>query len=196
MARRRPRRKRKGAARRSRLAPLGGPAYNGVTVAPGDATQRSADLFAALTRAIDEGSTPSARRDQVVLGLMESLDADRCIIGKVDEGAVTAVCGHGMGIAGSPAYARLPIDRGIVGRTAREARTQRVDDVYQDPDYYAAIALTRSELATPVVRDGRVVAVLNVESNRPAAFSPEDEWVIEAAAAFVATHLAALDLLP
>jgi hypothetical protein len=160
------------------------------------ARAREEALLADLDRVMGEAGTAEERRASLAVALTEALEADRCIIGTVDDAAVTCVAGLAPGLAGTPQYARLPIEQGIVGRAARERRTQRVDDVLKDPDYYSAVALTRSELAAPVLVDGAVRAMLNLESNRPAAFSAADARVLEAAARWVAERLEPLALAP
>jgi diguanylate cyclase (GGDEF)-like protein len=65
-------------------------------------------------------------------------------------------------------YAVVPdgirVDSGVTGRAVRLARPQLVPDVRSDPDYVAAVPGIASELAAPLVVDGSVVGVLNVES--------------------------------
>ncbi|HET7746377.1 MAG TPA: GAF domain-containing protein, partial [Vicinamibacteria bacterium] len=63
-----------------------------------------------------------------------------------------------------------PIHAGIAGRAMRDRKTVVVDDVAGDPDYLSVWASTRSEVAVPIYSGEDVVAVLNVESDTPAAF--------------------------
>lgn len=70
----------------------------------------------------------------------------------------------------------IPFERGVCGRAARTAEVQRVDDVLADAAHIACSATTRSEIVVPVcLADGEVVAVLDVDSDRPAAFDEVDE---------------------
>ncbi len=65
--------------------------------------------------------------------------------------------------------------KGITGRVFLTGEPALVDDVSQDPDYVNYTDETKSELAVPVKdRDGKVIAVLNVESRRYAAFHKAD----------------------
>jgi len=66
------------------------------------------------------------------------------------------------------------IEQGIVGRVVRTGRSALVEDVQDDPDYEAVLDTTRSELAVPIKREERVIGVLNLESERPAAFTEDD----------------------
>lgn len=63
-------------------------------------------------------------------------------------------------------------DQGVVGRVLRTGRTAFVTDITADPDYHAADPEVRSEVSVPLVIDGQVVGVLNVES---VAEAPLDE---------------------
>jgi putative methionine-R-sulfoxide reductase with GAF domain len=157
-----------------------------------ETNRRTEELCAALERAL---TAPFERRlHEVAEVLTDALNADRCMINRVDGESLVAVEGVAPGIAADPQLARFPRARGICGRALRLGATQRVDDVIQDPDYFAAIALTRSELATPLFRDGVARLVLNVEANRVAAFSAADAEVLEAAAGHLAERLELLGL--
>ena len=69
----------------------------------------------------------------------------------------------------------IPFDRGVCGAAARTGETQIVDDVEAFPGHIACSSTTRSELVLPV-RDARgdVIAVLDIDSDRPDAFTAED----------------------
>lgn len=77
----------------------------------------------------------------------------------------------------------IPFERGVCGAAAREARVQIVDDVEAFPGHIACASSTRSEIVLPVFRAGQVIAVLDIDSDQPAAF---DEADAEALAAILA----------
>jgi signal transduction histidine kinase len=79
---------------------------------------------------------------------------------------------------------RQHIAIGLIGRTVRTGQTQQVDDVAQDSDYYVRNERveTRSELCVPIVVSGRVLGLLNLESQDVAAFTQDDVAVLETAA--------------
>ena len=71
---------------------------------------------------------------------------------------------------------RIPFDRGVCGAAARTRTVQRVDDVEAFPGHIACSSSTRSEIVVPVLgADEETLAVLDVDSNDPAAFSEVDE---------------------
>jgi len=75
---------------------------------------------------------------------------------------------------------RIPFQRGVCGAAARTRRTQFVPDVNAFPDHIACSSLTQSELVVPVITpDGELLAVLDVDSNLPAAFSATDQRELE-----------------
>ena len=86
---------------------------------------------------------------------------------------------------GLPANAislKLRVGEGITGWVARTGQPARVGDVTRDPRYIAVRREARSELAVPLEVEGQVRGVLNVDSDRPDAFSVEDQALLEALA--------------
>lgn len=75
---------------------------------------------------------------------------------------------------------------GVVGRVFATGRTELLSDVAADPEYLTADPSVKSELAVPLRRGARVLGVLNLESDRVAAFGPEDVKLAESIAEAVA----------
>jgi GAF domain-containing protein len=74
----------------------------------------------------------------------------------------------------------IPFERGVCGQCAREAKTQIVPDVTRVPHHIACSSTTRSEIVVPVFDSaGRVCAVLDVDSDTPAAFDEIDKQHLE-----------------
>ena len=74
----------------------------------------------------------------------------------------------------------IPFDRGVCGAAARSGETQLVPDVEAFPDHIACSSSTRSEIVVPVhTPDGRLLAVLDVDSDRRAAFDEIDREHLE-----------------
>lgn len=75
---------------------------------------------------------------------------------------------------------RIPFSRGVCGAAARTKSSQLVPDVDAFPDHIACSSTTKSELVVPVLTpDGRLLAVLDVDSNTPAAFDEVDQRELE-----------------
>jgi len=70
---------------------------------------------------------------------------------------------------------QIPFDRGVCGAAARTGAVQLVPDVDAFPGHIACASSTRSELVLPV-RDarGQIIAVFDLDSDRPDAFTRED----------------------
>ena len=69
----------------------------------------------------------------------------------------------------------IPFDKGICGAAARTGKTQDVPDVHARPEHIACSSSTNSEIVVPVKNaNGEVVAVLDIDSDDYAAFSPQD----------------------
>jgi len=87
---------------------------------------------------------------------------------------------------GLPACVRIPLDKGVCGAAARTRQTQRVDDVHAFPGHIACDSASRSELVVPLVKDGALLGVFDLDSPVPARFDVEDQQGLEAiASAFV-----------
>jgi GAF domain-containing protein len=92
---------------------------------------------------------------------------------------------------GRPACVRIPLGRGVCGTAAAEARTLRVDDVHAFPGHIACDPASRSELVVPLLQDGSVSGVLDIDSPRPARFADADVACVEALLAVFLEHTAA-----
>ena len=75
----------------------------------------------------------------------------------------------------------IPFSRGVCGACAREGRTQLVPDVEAFPGHIACSSSTRSELVIPVFgAGGRLIGVLDIDSDQPDAFTEADARALEA----------------
>lgn len=74
----------------------------------------------------------------------------------------------------------IPFSRGVCGAAARTGTTQLVPDVEAFPGHIACASSTRSEIVVPVFgRAGRLIGVLDIDSDRPDAFTQEDQRALE-----------------
>jgi len=102
----------------------------------------------------------------------------------VDESAgelvLEASYGYGREVTGY----RQAIGRGIVGWVAHTGQPYISEDVLRDPYYVPLEEGTRSEIAVPLILEGRVIGVFNVESRRPRAFGERDLRILTALASY------------
>ncbi|QSB45069.1 GAF domain-containing protein [Tsuneonella flava] len=90
---------------------------------------------------------------------------------------------------GRPACIRIPVGKGVCGAAAQSAQTQLVADVHAFPGHIACDSASRSELVVPVIRDGAVIAVIDLDSPEPARFDADDAAGVEALAALLSTRI-------
>lgn len=84
---------------------------------------------------------------------------------------------------GQIACVRIPFGRGVCGAAAATLQTQRVEDVHAFPGHIACDSASNSELVVPLVKDGRLIGVLDLDSPKLARFTAEDQAGIEQLAA-------------
>jgi L-methionine (R)-S-oxide reductase len=99
--------------------------------------------------------------------------------------AVPAKSGDGQDLLvgpfqGKPACARIPFGRGVCGATALERRTIVVPDVHVFPGHIACDSASNSEIVIPLIKDGALVGVFDIDSPLLNRFSAEDRAGLEA----------------
>lgn len=73
----------------------------------------------------------------------------------------------------------IPFSKGVCGAAARTGKTQLVPDVDAFPGHIACASSTRSELVIPVYARRGLIGVLDIDSNQPDAFTPDDAEALE-----------------
>ena len=86
---------------------------------------------------------------------------------------------------GPLACTRIRYGKGVCGTAWKEARTIIVPDVEQFPGHIACSSASRSEIVVPVIRDGKVVAVLDIDSDKLSEFDKMDAEYQEQLCAFL-----------
>ena len=86
-------------------------------------------------------------------------------------------------LQGLPACVRIPLDKGVCGAAASQRVTQRIEDVDAFPGHIACDSASRSELVVPLVHNGNLVGVFDLDSPSLARFDAEDQAGLEAIAA-------------
>jgi len=84
---------------------------------------------------------------------------------------------------GRIACVRIPLGQGVCGTAAAKRATLIVPDVHAFPGHIACDAASNSEIVVPLVADGRLVGVLDLDSPRPGRFGADDAKLLEALAA-------------
>ncbi|MNH09353.1 Free methionine-R-sulfoxide reductase [compost metagenome] len=78
---------------------------------------------------------------------------------------------------------RIPFGRGVCGAAAASRETQRVEDVHAFAGHIACDSASNSELVIPLVKEGRLIGVLDLDSPKLARFSEADQVGLERLAA-------------
>ena len=76
---------------------------------------------------------------------------------------------------GRPACIRIKFGEGVCGVAAQTRQVQRVEDVHAFPGHIACDSASNSEIVVPLIRDGELFGVLDIDSPKHARFSEEDE---------------------
>jgi L-methionine (R)-S-oxide reductase len=89
---------------------------------------------------------------------------------------------------GKPACVRIPIGKGVCGTAAARAATVLVPNVHDFPGHIACDPVSRSELVVPLIEDGAVLGVLDLDSPLPARFDAADQHGCERLVALFVEH--------
>jgi L-methionine (R)-S-oxide reductase len=90
---------------------------------------------------------------------------------------------------GKPACVRIPLGRGVCGTAALRRRSVLVPDVHAFPGHIACDSASQSELVVPLLRDGTLIGVLDLDSPLLARFDAQDQAGCEALVAVIVRHL-------
>jgi len=80
---------------------------------------------------------------------------------------------------GRPACVRIALDKGVCGAAASTRQTQVVRDVHAFPGHIACDAASRSEIVIPLITDGKLLGVFDVDSPKLARFDGDDRAGME-----------------
>ena len=83
---------------------------------------------------------------------------------------------------GLPACVRIPLHKGVCGAAATTLQTQRIHDVDDFPGHIACDSASRSELVVPLLHNGRLVGVFDIDSPVLARFDIDDQHGLESIA--------------
>ncbi|MFS0765334.1 GAF domain-containing protein [Peribacillus phoenicis] len=90
---------------------------------------------------------------------------------------------------GLPACVRIPMGRGVCGTSAATEKTLRIYDVHQFPGHIACDAASRSEIVIPLMKDGKLIGVLDIDSPVTGRFDEMDQQGLEKFAEILTRHL-------
>ena len=80
---------------------------------------------------------------------------------------------------GKPACVEIPLGKGVCGTAAETREVQRVADVHAFEGHIFCDAESRSEIVIPLVREGELIGVLDIDSPVPDRFGADDQALLE-----------------
>ncbi|WP_409251650.1 GAF domain-containing protein [Bacillus sp. SCS-153A] len=80
---------------------------------------------------------------------------------------------------GLPACVRIAVGRGVCGAAVKDKKTYLVDDVHAFPGHIACDAASQSEIVVPMIKDGEVIGVLDIDSPEKSRFDETDKAKLE-----------------
>ena len=143
---------------------------------------RHYELLARVGRVINSSLEPAKVLDLV---LREAVDMMRATSGSlvlIDPHTQLLEIEVAIGLSAKGRQLKLAIGRGVTGWVAKTGTPLRVPDVRKDVRYVSVRKDVRSELAVPLLLEGALIGVLNVDSTRKGAFSAADEELLVALA--------------
>ncbi|EAA9756127.1 GAF domain-containing protein, partial [Salmonella enterica] len=84
---------------------------------------------------------------------------------------------------------RIPLGRGVCGTSASERRTMVVEDVHAFPGHIACDAASNSEIVVPIIKNGELYGVLDIDSPLKNRFDDEDRIFLEKAVSLITEQL-------
>ncbi|SDX70689.1 GAF domain-containing protein [Paenibacillus sp. CF384] len=90
---------------------------------------------------------------------------------------------------GLPACVRIPLSRGVCGKAASDKATVRVPNVHEFPGHIACDAASQSEIVVPIIKNGELVGVLDIDSPILERFDELDQQYLEKFVDALVSHL-------
>jgi GAF domain-containing protein len=90
---------------------------------------------------------------------------------------------------GLPACIRIPLNRGVCGTAAAERKTMVVNDVHEFPGHIACDAAANSEIVVPLIKNGELLGVLDIDSPMKGRFDHEEQLFLEQFAEIISSTM-------
>lgn len=90
---------------------------------------------------------------------------------------------------GKTACIRIALGRGVCGTAAEQRKTILVKDVHEFPGHIACDAASRSELVVPMIKNGELIGVLDIDSPRTNRFDEKERILMEECVSILMKHL-------
>lgn len=94
----------------------------------------------------------------------------------------TQILNLGPYVGKSTDHTKIPVGKGVCGQVAASGQTMVVQDVTQMENYLACSLDVQSEIVVPVLKNGKFVAEIDIDSHSPAPFTSDDNLLLESIA--------------
>ena len=85
-------------------------------------------------------------------------------------------------------HKKIPVGKGVCGQVAEGKETKIVQDVGSEDNYLSCGLDVQSEIVVPILKDGKFVAELDIDSNTKAPFTTDDIWILEKICSLLANY--------
>ena len=143
---------------------------------------RQFELLARVSSVINSTLDPKEVLNRVIAEAVQAMQATSGSLVFIEPHTQLLQIEVAIGLSRQAQKTRLAIGRGVTGWVAKTGKPLRVPDVTADPRYVSVRKDIRSELAVPLLVEGALIGVLNVDSKEHDAFSAEDEELLVAIA--------------
>ncbi|MGD1020068.1 MAG: GAF domain-containing protein [Verrucomicrobiia bacterium] len=143
---------------------------------------RQFQLLARVSSVINSTLDPKEVLNRVLAEAVQAMQATSGSLVFIDPHTQLLQIEVAIGLSKEAQETQLAIGRGVTGWVAKMGKPLRVPDVTADPRYISVRKDIRSELAVPLLVEGALIGVLNVDSKQHDAFSAEDEELLVAIA--------------
>ncbi len=143
---------------------------------------RHFELLARVGSVINSSLDPTRVLNLVLREAVEIMNATSGSLILIDPHTQLLEIEVAIGLSKQAQQLKLAVGRGVTGWVAKTAKPLSVPDVRADPRYVSVRRDVRSELAVPLLVEGALIGVLNVDSTHKNAFSNDDEELLMALA--------------
>jgi len=141
---------------------------------------RHYEVLARVSGVINSSLEPKRVLDLVLHEAVDAMNATSGSIVLIDPHTQLLEIEAATGLNKEARQLKLAIGRGVTGWVAKNGQPLRIPDVTADVRYVSVRKDVRSELAVPLILEGQLIGVLNVDSTRKNAFSTDDEELLVA----------------
>ncbi|MHA2431394.1 MAG: GAF domain-containing protein, partial [Promethearchaeota archaeon] len=86
-------------------------------------------------------------------------------------------------------HTKIPVGKGICGSAAKSGKTELIENVQKDERYLACFTNTKSEIVVPIKKNEIIIGEIDIDSDKPGAFTSDDKDFLEKIADMIKEHI-------